>query len=432
MKRNLILLLAFLCIFLLACDGGTAESSVNTSEGESVESMESVEESKEQKAPFLDGKKLVVFGDSITALGTWGKSAAEELNMYYFNGAMGGFNSGEGLDRFPAYVAAQNPDFVTILFGMNDLLMTAKNKPQVTTEKFAENLKKLIQMTRDCGAEPILLTNNPVNPDTFYSAQGQDKSLYADVGEPLVWLEVYNDIIRKVASEEDCGLIDMYQACEGVAYTKLLKDGVHLAAAGNDIFRDALVSWFRAHYENNPDAAKVSVEDTYHDVALGESDVSLISFSPEAWYTPNPRLMRFYNRDGALQSWNLNGLWPEGHFALSSPVRISVADGTLHYSIENANVYSSLVLYFDGATPSAFADGQYLTLNPYLGAQIEPGSGDMKPNQKIEGSVSLSSLPIPKSVIHDGKVVISGVKLYVAGNSMQRVTLRELSVSCAG
>ena len=70
--------------------------------------------------PYIDGKKLVVFGDSITAIGSWGKSVATELNMYFYNAAMGGITSKQGIDRFKVFVKNSNADFVTICFPSSD------------------------------------------------------------------------------------------------------------------------------------------------------------------------------------------------------------------------------------------------------------------------------------------------------------------------
>ena len=160
--------------------------------------------------PFIDGKKLVTFGDSITALGTWGKDVASELNMYYFNAAIGGITSAQGIDRFKAIVTGSNADFVTICFGQNDIIMNTYNTPKVTKEEFHDNLVLLVQMTRDINAIPILLTTNPLNPDIFWTAQGQDKENYKEVGyDPLAWLDEYNDVTRSVAIEMDCDLVDM-------------------------------------------------------------------------------------------------------------------------------------------------------------------------------------------------------------------------------
>ena len=440
MKR--ISLLLVFTLFLGLCGCGNAESSEKSAEGSkevsqsaSLEdvseevSSESAEESSEESSadPYLDGKKLVVFGDSITALGSWGRTAAEELNMYFFNGAMGGITTEKGLERFDAFVASQSPDFVTILFGMNDLIMTSKSNPRVTPEQFAENLKKLIERTAELGAVPILLTTNPYNPDLFYQAQGQDKSLYAEVGEPLEWLAVYNDVTRTVAEQTGTHLIDMYAACDGVNYYSLLSDGIHLAAKGNEIFASTLVNWFREHYESNPDAPKVSNTDHYINLASGES-APVISLVESDWYYNDKGTMSIRNINGNLRICNTNGLWPDAQYVLKDPISVSVSDGVLNYDISTANVCASILLYFDGATPSAYTDKQYVIINKYLGGKCDSYTGDLLQNQHLSGSIPLSKLGINASCVHDGKVLITGIKIYAAGSAYETVTVKQLDI----
>ena len=153
MKRVVVCLLLS-AILLAACSNEKTEESLAPSEDAAVSTAFSeeagavsgtssdAEESSmnENTKKVLDGSKLVVFGDSLTALGSWGETLADELNMYYFNGAMGGITSEEGIGRFGAFVANREPDFVTLCFGMNDLLMTAENTPKVSVGDFRRNM----------------------------------------------------------------------------------------------------------------------------------------------------------------------------------------------------------------------------------------------------------------------------------------------------
>ncbi|MBP5155303.1 MAG: SGNH/GDSL hydrolase family protein, partial [Clostridia bacterium] len=209
MKKTACILLAVAAaLTLFGCGGGNTAQSSSQSQEHSLQPVsvpedvtqqvsEPVSQSGEPEKVYTDGKRLIVFGDSITALGSWGRTAAEALNMYFFNGAMGGITSAQGIDRFPAYVAGHDADFVTLLFGMNDLIMVSAGKPRVAPEQFEENMKTLVEMVRECGATPVLLTANPLDPDRFWSAQGQSPALYESVGgDPLAWLEVYNGVTR--------------------------------------------------------------------------------------------------------------------------------------------------------------------------------------------------------------------------------------------
>ena len=144
MKRVVVCLLLS-AILLAACSNEKTEESLAPSEDAAVSTAFSeeagavsgtssdAEESSmnENTKKVLDGSKLVVFGDSLTALGSWGETLADELNMYYFNGAMGGITSEEGIGRFGAFVANREPDFVTLCFGMNVYAYTSKSPDQL-------------------------------------------------------------------------------------------------------------------------------------------------------------------------------------------------------------------------------------------------------------------------------------------------------------
>ena len=387
--------------------------------------QQSLEESAE--SPYLDGKKLVVFGDSITALGSWGRTAANNLNMRFFNGAMGGITSAQGIVRFPAYVASREADYVTLLFGMNDLIMVTAGNPRVTPEQFEENMTSLVRMVRACGAEPILLTANPLNPNIFWTAQGQDPSLYASVGgDPLAWLEVYNDVTRKVAKDTDTPLIDMYKACDGIPYGTLLSDGIHLAAKGNQIFTDELTAWFNDRFEHDPDAEPVGEEAALL-VTAETGRVSLFSDDPSDWFTIDPSALSIQYFSNALRFANRTGEWPAAECLPESPLLISVEDGVLYYNLQTRGVCASLILFFGDSTPSAYTEGTYLSLNRLLSPSVNE-VGDINTNQTLKGQIRLSELGIPAQNIKDGLVKITGLKLYVAGAAYEQVVLRELSV----
>ena len=430
MKKAISLILAVSAAFgLFACGGGGAGTSSEAPQSaeETLQSEES-EPAPEPANKYTDGKKLVVFGDSITALGSWGRTAAENLNMYFFNGAMGGITSEQGIARFPAYVAGRDADFVTLLFGMNDLIMVTAGKPRVTPEQFEENMKTLVQMVRDCGAEPVLLTANPLDPNRFWAAQGQSQSMYASVGgDPLAWLEVYNDVTRKVAQETGAYLVDMYKACEGVPYTELLYDGIHLSSKGNKIFAETLSAWFESNFGRDPDAEKVTEDGGYTEVSADSGRVSICSGDPAGWYTIDPKLLKIEYSDGAIRMANTNGQWPYAESLPAAPVSVSVEDGYLYYDFSTVGVSASIILFFGGSTPSAYTEGTYVSINGYLGAKCNE-VGDIMPGQNLKGRKKLSELGIPAQNIKEGRVLITGVKVFVAGAANKPVILRELSV----
>lgn len=219
----------------------SAEPDTDVSAAESTSREDEESSMNESTKKVLDGSKLVVFGDSLTALGSWGETLADGLNMYYFNGAMGGITSEEGIGRFGAFVANREPDFVTLCFGMNDLLMTAESTPKVSVVDFRSNMIKLVGMVRDAGAEPVIVTTNPLVNEVFFASQGQNPDWYRDVGTPLEWLDRYNEAAREAAAETGCLLADVRKACEGLDPKEIdAPDGIHLGEKGNGIFAETV------------------------------------------------------------------------------------------------------------------------------------------------------------------------------------------------
>lgn len=439
MKRyiSLVLILAF-GLSLLACsnttpplvsdtsfpNGSSASetTSETTSEAASDESADTSEESEEELV--LDGSKLIVFGDSITALGSWGNAVAEKCNMEYFNGARGGITSLEGLARFNAFVASREPDFVTLCFGMNDLLMVEKNKPKCTPEEFSKNLEKLVENTRSVGAVPLIVTTNPLDVDVFFASQGQSPDLYGG-RDILEWLDTYNEAAREVAKKLGCDLIDVRKACEDHEIKSVVNpDGIHLSALGNEIFAETISNYLLENFKTDPNAPKVDRDNAF-DV---EGEVELLPFEADKWYfEPSGAMIIRGGEKLVLQ--NTNSLWPDAQCSFDKWYRVDVKTAKLSVKLKNANVSSSVIIYFDGATPNAYADGQYLILNPYFNCKTDSFTGDITPNQTVDIEIPLTSLPISSSCIHDGKVTISGCKIYVAGAAYQNVIVESFKLS---
>ena len=383
----------------------------------------------------LDGAKLLTYGDSLTAFGTWPLTVAENCNMYLFNGATGGINTKEALERFDRYVANRNPDYVTLCFGMNDLLMQAKNAPQVTPDTFKENMKTMCEMIVELEATPILMTCSYMNEDVFFSSQGQNRANYADVGSPIEWLDQYNDKVRELAEEGGYHLVDIRTACDEFTPTELLSsDGIHLGDRGNQLFADELTAYLTENFKVNPRAERITTR--YPFIASPEEPATteILSYDPAMWDSMDIDMMTIENDEsGALLISNLNGQWPAAEYAANESVLVPMEGSELVFDISTANVSTSILLFFGGSTPFASTEGKYIVINDKLGGNVDPGSGDVKPNQDLKGSVKLSDLNIPQTALDDnGNLLISGVKVFAAGSPMETVTIRQLAVSTTG
>src|SRR5205814_500618 len=90
------------------------------------------------------------------------------------NGATGGDNTVMGLARLNEKVLSRNPDLLLVAFGMND-----HNLPGVggvAVADFKNNLKQIVNRVRDkTGADVILLSTFPPNPDWHYSSHAMQQ-----------------------------------------------------------------------------------------------------------------------------------------------------------------------------------------------------------------------------------------------------------------
>ncbi len=383
----------------------------------------------------LDGKKLVAFGDSLTAFGTWPLTAAENCNMYLFNGAMGGINTTEALDRFDKYVLEREPDFVTLCFGQNDLLMEGVDQPQVTPDQFKENLKIMCEKITEAGATPILMTCSYMAIGYWWSSQAQNRAHYVNVGSPLDWLEQYCEKVRELAAEGGYDLVDIRKACDEYETKDFLTmDGVHLADVGNQVYAELLTKHLQEKYGNDPKAKKIENRFPSIPSPAEPAETSIISFDPADWDTPNAGEMEFdVNDEGHLLLSNTNGRWPDAHYAADTSVYVPVEGTKLVCDFfTSPGVNTSILLFFNGATPFAPTEGQYVVINQHLGVKTEPVSNDISSNQDVQATVDLKDL-VPETAIDEkGNVMISGVKIYAAGGMYVPVVVRKLAVSTQG
>jgi lysophospholipase L1-like esterase len=132
--------------------------------------------------------KLIAFGDSITAGGEassvslqyparyveYLKGRFPRAQITWENGATGGDTSAMGLARLDEKVLSRKPDLVLVAFGMND-----NNLPGVggvPIAQFIDNLKQMVEQIRSkTGAEVILLSTFPPNPDWHFNSHQMER-----------------------------------------------------------------------------------------------------------------------------------------------------------------------------------------------------------------------------------------------------------------
>jgi lysophospholipase L1-like esterase len=217
------------------------------------------------KGPFIQGAKVVAFGDSITygygvpTSTNWVNQLQAKFNLNMVNAGVSGNTSSQGLARIQSDVLDQHPDFVIINFGMNDHVMTALDTPKVSQSTFRSNLNVMIDRVRTNNAIAILVTANYIiegNAAQYYYNR-HPASYYANVGGAQAWMDSYLQIVRDVAAEKHVDLVDVRLACDNYDRYEFLRsltnganddDGVHPYLLGSNVYAKQIGDYLAAHY----------------------------------------------------------------------------------------------------------------------------------------------------------------------------------------
>lgn len=190
---------------------------------------------------FSSGKepvRIVCFGDSITGIyyHTGGRRAWPDMlgialqriypheKVEIINAGISGNTTGTGLTRMEKDVLAYKPHLVIVMYGMNDC---AGAQPEI----FSDNLKHIVQRSRDAGAEAVLCTPNSIYP--------QDEVRFQHLAE-------FAEVVRKVAAEMSVPLADCYRAYEDVRarnpieWMLLMSETIHPAMNGHKLFAEVI------------------------------------------------------------------------------------------------------------------------------------------------------------------------------------------------
>jgi lysophospholipase L1-like esterase len=151
----------------------------------------------------------LAFGDSIT----WGEGSsgdvgyrdflAVELRSYWgradiLNGGRPGTKSNDGAAKIAGDVASYRPAYVLILYGTNDWNTPAcRNAFPCDT---VDNLRSIVEQSRDGGAMPVVGTIPPVNP-LYVDRQAEARNL---------WVQQMNVLVRAMAAQERAPVAEVY------------------------------------------------------------------------------------------------------------------------------------------------------------------------------------------------------------------------------
>lgn len=207
--------------------------------------------------------KIVFFGDSITEAGARPDGYISLLRQKIKDAGKGSDYEVEGAGiggnkiydlylRYEDDVLSKNPDAVVIWVGVNDVWHKRLFGTGTDWDKFAKFYTALIKKMQAKGIKVTICTPASVGEKTDFSNE-----LDGDLNK-------YSQIIRDVATQNNCGLLDFRTLFHEYGLKNnpqnkdkdiLTADGVHLNATGNqmaaDIFYRALIkyhSWFTLYF----------------------------------------------------------------------------------------------------------------------------------------------------------------------------------------
>ena len=202
---------------------------------------------------------IVAFGDSITCPNiSMGQYMDRRSLMWTHQLELGlkergipahVINSGVSCDRVPsAWQRLKEdcldfkPDFVTVMFGLNDAWITPAEQIVIRPERFASYLKKMIAAIRKAGAEPILMSPNPMTERYSYH---NERRLLQEKGVNYA-VKKHVAAMAKVAREMKVDFIDFFNVFlkEPDWKERLVPDGLHPGKEGSRLMAKMLIAYF--------------------------------------------------------------------------------------------------------------------------------------------------------------------------------------------
>lgn len=185
--------------------------------------------------------KILFFGDSITQAGV-GKTGyitkmAEMISSKGLSGKYELIGAGIGGNKiYDLYlrheedVIAKKPNVVVIYIGINDVWHKTSSRTGTDNDKFEKFYHSLIQRIQKSGSQVVICTPTLIG-EKYDSTNENDGDL-----------NYFSTVIRKIAQDEKCKLIDLRKSfieyetkfnTENKALGILTSDRVHLNDAGN-------------------------------------------------------------------------------------------------------------------------------------------------------------------------------------------------------
>lgn len=190
--------------------------------------------------PIKPGDKVAFLGDSITQQGQGSPGgyvqlvgsglAANGVTIEIVGAGISGHKSNQMLERLDRDVLSKKPQWMTLSCGVNDVW---HGKNGVPLEDYKKNITAIVDRAQAAGIKVMILTSTMIREN---QENPENQTLIG-----------YNAFLRSLAAEKKCLLADlnaeMQAAIAEAAKTGpapgkgnyLTTDGVHMAAAGNQM-----------------------------------------------------------------------------------------------------------------------------------------------------------------------------------------------------
>ena len=221
-----------------------------------------------EQSIFAD-KKVVAYGDSLTALPGWVTMMRGEIASEVINHGVGGDTTTLALKRLDS-VLAENADLVIVNFGMNDAAQYVNGSGNLVPLRLYEaNYRKIIEALLDAGSAVVLVTPHAVCTEPGYYVAGGYGLNYASDN-----FSSYVETVRKLAEEYKTGLVDIYALSAGEDQTKFLAagDGVHQSGYGHEKYCEWISAYLLENYTSEGDFKTDSGEDETSGTVSAESN----------------------------------------------------------------------------------------------------------------------------------------------------------------
>lgn len=212
-------------------------------------------------APFLsleDGSRVVFLGDSITHqalysqyLETFFYTRYPDRRIHFHNAGVSGDKAADALARFDDDVAAHDPDFVTVLLGMNDGRYEAFSEE--TFETYRTGVGEILSRIEKIGAKPIALS--PTMFDHHQLALRKKDETFRFRDRPFdedynFLMAYYGAWLRETAGASRIPFVNLWGPLNDLTFAarraqpdfSLVEDAIHPGSAGQFVMAFSILS----------------------------------------------------------------------------------------------------------------------------------------------------------------------------------------------